>query len=228
MFIATWNTQGNCFYDGKLASLVSHKSLDVICVQECGNLFCLGGMGSHNVKMLYNSECNLGRRDLDYYNVVYYPWRNASRCSMATFIRRDHKILGSRLKIYEGPIDRVSGWSGIRDMVQTDIKYDNRIISINNVHLPSGNPNFAMDVARVFYSKCQGYRDNYIMIGDMNIPISNWDGECDMMPSIPKGTGMTQQSGNILDYMFTDMHVIESEVKDVHGSDHLCVVYEVE
>ena len=37
--IATWNTQGNAWAEGKLASLVNSCSPDVICLQECGNLF---------------------------------------------------------------------------------------------------------------------------------------------------------------------------------------------
>lgn len=250
MLIATWNTQGNCLSDGKLAGLVHTYPLDVICVQECGNLLdsCFPG-SFRQYGSLYIGSYNFGTQSRGIvYNVIYYPWRGGCRCSMATFVRCEYEILDYSLKPYnlyrrytsddENSSQREDAdddttleleRKGLRDMLQTVIEYDNRAISINNVHLPSGCPKFAKNVALWFRFLCRYHNCNYIMIGDMNVPVEMWENSFFMHPHIPECTGETHQNGSILDYMFTDMSVWESGVANAYyGSDHLFVLYDVE
>lgn len=149
MRIATWNTQGHCLSNGKLAHLVNSHSPDVICVQECGDLLnssCSRLSGPF--RSLYISSYNFGTPSRCIkYNIIYYPWRDACRCSMATFVKQGYTISDFSLKPYNTTSDRTATWYDIRDMLQTVVTYNNRVISINNVHLPSGCPKYAKNIA---------------------------------------------------------------------------------
>lgn len=71
--------------------------------------------------------------------------------------------------------DYIEERKGLRSMLRVDIKHNDDLISINNVHLPSGQPNFARKVGYAFISNCRYNRpSNFIMIGDMNTLPNSW------------------------------------------------------
>lgn len=110
-------------------------------------------------------------------------------------------------------------------MLRVDIKHKDAIISINNVHLPSGCPSFARKVGSAFINNSRYNRSrNFIMIGDMNTCPNTWNKEYSRQLSAPGSK--THARGNTLDYMFTNMFVSFWEADDgFHSSDHLAVAY---
>ena len=252
--IATWNTQGNAWAEGKLASLVNSCSPDVICLQECGNLFSTFRGDLQRVRSsLYYKIHSFGSR-APYYHVYYYSWRNSSRCSMATLINSQHNVVKASL-IYSGysnyyadqswlpkniydffseegfdaPSYDKTGRRGLRGMLQTivDLKgYDGEYLSINNVHLPSGRPNFAIDIAKSFFRKSRHFHSDTILIGDMNIPVNMWKQQRVPYRLFSSDTA-THSKGQVLDYLFTnlDAPVSIETGRELQGSDHFHVLY---
>lgn len=92
MKIVTWNTQGNALAYGKLKHLISTFNPDIICLQECGNIY---GTSVRFFEYSYENSINYGiykYREDDIYNVCFYPWRGASRCSMAVLVKSTFAI----------------------------------------------------------------------------------------------------------------------------------------
>ena len=246
--IATWNTQGNAFGEGKMNHLISTFNPDIICLQECGDLYktsvlffeCSDGESVNYGIYQYGED--------DIYNVYFYPWRGASRCSMAILVKGTFTISGSSLVNYPFPSnidesgevdvsetvnsnddeDNIEKRKGLRGMLRVDIKHNDDIISINNVHLPSGCPSFARKVGSAFLNNCRNNRPrNFIMIGDMNTLPNTWNREYSRQLSAPRSE--THTSGNTLDYMFTNMFVSFWDADSgFHSSDHLSVIYEIQ
>lgn len=255
MRIVTWNTQGNLMANGKLHSILSFNP-DVICLQECGDIVSvLGGGFERKRSSLYYKLCSLRSAfRQENYHVYYYSWRNASRCSMATLVKEGYNVEKVCLKYYDysdyyadrrwlpneiydffseegydAPLYDSTGRRGLRAMLQTIIDFGGNgqdYISINNVHLPSGRPRYAMRVAKSFFRKCRHRNSSVIIIGDMNIPAYMWEGQT--IPYRQYSThGATHQKGGNLDYLFTDLDcpsMIQSS-RYYYQSDHLAVNY---
>ena len=102
MKIITWNTQGNALSEGKLKTILKYDP-DVICLQECWNLFAVFGYDFERVRSsLYYKICSLGTQFRPmHYHVYYYSWRNASRCSMATLVKADYNVEKACLQYYD-------------------------------------------------------------------------------------------------------------------------------
>lgn len=245
--IATWNTQGNSFANGKLSSLVKNCAPDVICLQECGNLFDIikfeeGKWGIHR------GQKQIGEKNI--YDVFYYPWGGENkRCSMATLIRRgkfisktedelgpeDEKTDKLPVEVFSTAIKAVETRNShgsvlnTRPMLRTIIYIENSIynsplsISINNMHLISGKQIYAQSMFDQFYRHCRG---KFIMIGDMNITPDQMAEQYRYNLYIPRL--LTQQSGKILDFMYTSLksEVVES-ASYFADSDHRPVVYDI-
>lgn len=116
---------------------------------------------------------------------------------------------------------------GLRSMLRVDIEYNDDVISINNVHLPSGRSSFARKVGYNFIDYCCNNRpNNFIMIGDMNTLPSKWNARYYRLISNPRS--FTHTGNNTLDYMFTNMMVLSKKVDTVfQSSDHLVLFYEL-
>ena len=248
--IATWNTQGNAFGEGKMNHLISAFNPDIICLQECGNLDGTSVVFQRDsmVGQIRRGTYEHGTRNGIKYEVLFYPWRGASRSSMAVLVKSTLAISDYSLVDYniaynidepdeedvsettEGDDEEgyVEARKCLRSMLRVDIKHNDDIISINNVHLPSGCPSFARKVGSAFLNNCRNNRPrNFIMIGDMNTLPNTWNREYSRQLSAPRSE--THTSGNTLDYMFTNMFVSFWEADSgFHSSDHLSVIYEIQ
>ena len=245
--IATWNTQGNAFGEGKMNHLISAFNPDIICLQECGNLDGTSVVFQRDsmVGQIRRGTYEHGTRNGIKYEVLFYPWRGASRCSMAVLVKSTLAISDYSLVDYniaynidepdeedvsettegDDEEDYVEARKCLRSMLRVDIKHNDDIISINNVHLPSGCPSFARKVGSAFLNNCRNNRPrNFIMIGDMNTLPNTWNREYSRQLSAPRSE--THTSGNTLDYMFTNMFVSFWDTDSgFHSSDHLAVAY---
>ena len=255
MRIVTWNTQGNFKSQGKLSNILRFDP-DIIWLQECGDIFSVLGYDFERKRSsLYYKICSLGTQARPkHYHVYYYSWRNASRCSMATLVKAEYNVEKVCLHYYDysdyyadrrwlpddiydffseegydAPVYDSTGRRGLRAMLQVIVDLDGSdrdYISINNVHLPSGRPRYAMKVAKSFFRKCRHRNSYVIMIGDMNIPASMWENQA--IPYRQYSTReATHQKGYRLDYLFTDLatpSTIESS-RYFCQSDHLAVKY---
>ena len=234
--IATWNTQGNSFAEGKLSSLVKFAP-DIICLQETGNLY---GSIEFPIK---SWDCHRGVKVIgDYfYDVIYYPWGENLRCSLATLLKRgafvgmhSDDVEMPYLSNSEVPPLDVDYWPIIdpcfqdtRPMLSSSVYVEDdslrRRITINNVHLISGNHVAAQKMFNFFVSDCRG---NYIIIGDMNIPTDIIEVPCISYLHAPNE--FTQQGGKVLDYAYTSLQCELIGVDTCfRNSDHLFVVYEI-
>ena len=235
--IATWNTQGNSFAEEKLASLVNKFAPDVICLQECGDLL-------HLKFPIKSWGCHRGYKKIGNfsYDMVYYPWGNENlRCSLVTLRRRDafasmHSadVEMSFLSNSEAlPLDIDYSpiidphFKGTRPMLSTsvyvELDYIRKKISINNVHLISGNHAGAQKMFDNFVESCTG---SYIIIGDMNIPPDKIKVPCISYLHTPNE--FTHQCGKVLDYVYTNLRCQLIGVDTCfRNSDHLSVVYEI-
>lgn len=245
--IATWNTQGNSFANGKLASLVYKCAPDIICLQECGNLFDIIKF-EKVVCDIYRGQTQIGRKKI--YDVFYYPWSGGNkRCSLATLISRgkfipipedelgpeDEKLDELPVKVYSTTFKAVETRNSrgdvlrTRPMLRTNVymESDNRDqpidVSINNMHLISGNKQYALSMFDQFFRVCSG---NFIMIGDMNIPPDQMFKQYRYNLYFPRL--LTQQRGNILDFMYSSLksRLVES-ASYFADSDHRPVVYDI-
>lgn len=247
--IATWNTQGAAFSDGKLLTLVYTCKPDIICLQECGNL-----QGIVNFKRIswgiHRGEKEICKNHV--YDVFYYPWGVGNkRCSMATLIRRgkflsepeyDSKFLVKKrndyfVKVHSTTINAVEMRNSrgdvlrTRPMLRTNVymesgNFDLPIaVSINNMHLISGNRQCAQSMFDQFYRACRG---KYIMIGDMNISADQMAEQYQNRYNLFAPRVLTQQSGSILDFMYTSLtsDLVES-ASYFASSDHRPVVYDI-
>ena len=248
--IATWNTQGNAFGEGKMNHLISAFNPDIICLQECGNLDGTSVVFQRDsrVGQIRRGTYQHGTRNGIKYEVLFYPWRGASRCSMAVLVKSTLAISDYSLVDYniayntdehdevdvsettegDDEEDYVEARKCLRSMLRVDIKHNDDLISINNVHLPSGRPSFARKVGYEFINYCRcNYPRNFIMIGDMNTNPNVWDKQYSYLISAPRSG--THGGRNILDYLFTNMPVSFVDVDDrLCSSDHLSVIYEIE
>ena len=151
--IATWNTQGNAFGEGKMNHLISAFNPDIICLQECGNLDGTSVVFQRDsrVGQIRRGTYEHGTRNGIKYEVLFYPWRGASRCSMAVLVKSTFTISGSSLVNYPFPSnidesgevdvsetvnsnddeDNIEKRKGLRCMLRVDIKHNDDIISIN-------------------------------------------------------------------------------------------------
>lgn len=86
--VATWNTQGNAFSEGKINHLISTFYPDIICLQECGNLdgTRVVFQDGYSAGGIRRGTYEHGIRSGIKYNVFFYPWGRIGRCSMAVLV----------------------------------------------------------------------------------------------------------------------------------------------
>lgn len=247
--VATWNTQGNAFADGKINHLIGTYDPDIICLQECGNLAATSVVfpgrpsGSRIICGTFRPDA-YGSIE---YNVFYYPWRGGCRCSMAVMTKSGFRVAGSSLVDFHGnddggdaddPVSETTGGrddeghmeerTGLRAMMRVNIEHMGDEISINNVHLPAGRPAFARKVGYALIDDCfNKCPRNIVIAGDMNTLPDSWRQPHSRRISAPDS--LTHECGGTLDYMFTNMHVLHVDVDDgFRSSDHLAVLYEMQ
>lgn len=234
MLIGTWNSQGYKFQGGYLDNILKKYNLDVLCIQECGDLSCYFTKKEH---YKYENQIYIGKRGD--YHLIYYPWRNHCRCSMAVMVKDDYHIESATL--YESNIKPITnadlieetecdneGNNGLRKelrpIMMVKIRSDVSSVTICNTHLPSGCPGFAR---RVGYTFLTGYNpSNFIMVGDMNSLPLDWK----LPPNIHiKTAGETYSWDNLskcYDYCITDItQAYAYETYYPGNSDHLVAIF---
>lgn len=233
MKIISWNCQGLKLSEG-VSALVGNKNPDILTLQECGNL---NGTSIEFDSIKPVNSLVLGKwRD---YNVFYYPWRDSSRCSMATFIKKGLEwknpychidiVSDSDVRSTDAIEDKSEEGDdlrkGLRAAVCVDVKYEDYNYLICNVHLPSGRPSFARKVGYK-YMEILSYCPCMIMVGDFNTEPDYWQSLKSML-KVVKSRMATHDSGSELDYMITNIHYrVYASVLDSRGSDHCPVMFE--
>lgn len=239
MKIVTWNCQGYKF-GSEMKSLVNELSPDVITLQECGDIRNISEewyriKGIHPfVRGKWSLKSN--SRTIKY-NIFYYPWRNYSRCSMATLVKENliwkNANCLEAIPSSEKALDKEDGSEDgdeerrLRATIRINVNFEGDDFYICNVHLPSGRPSFARKVGHV-YLDCSSYlSSNMIMVGDFNTEPGTWVFDSKNLRIID-GNRPTHESGRILDYIITNSaKSIAIDLPGIVMSDHYPVIVEV-
>lgn len=237
MKIVSWNCQGLKLSEG-VRALVSSEKPDILTLQECGNL-----KGTSIKFDSSKTELNpLIVGEWQDYLVFYYPWRNFSRCSMASFVKNDLECKSPYyyIDVLSDPEDKRADSTedksdksensdelrkGLRAALCVEVKDRDHSYLICNIHLLSGQPAFARKVGYK-YLDTLSYNPFMIMIGDFNTEPHQWKSLKSMLRLVNSGVA-THESGSELDYMITNIHNrISASVLDSCGSDHCPVMFE--
>lgn len=230
MRICTWNSRGDKFNHDYVRSLLQKMRIDILCLQECGNL-----------ARYFNKEIKI--YDINYYKettwyeyfLIYHVWNVGGRCDMAVLVKQDIAI--DNIYINKAQILYNSSGEETNDMplyagkklvrAMMSIELQNGYI-INNVHLPSGARPFARKVGyRLFCNYRYRTNQNVFTLGDFNTPPNTW--------TLPNGFQIahtnveTHTSGNILDYMIYNngCQYRANRVEDTYTSDHYPVYFDI-
>ena len=238
MIIGTWNSQGYKFGDNIMHNLLQNHNIDILCLQESGDL--LSHLLRENVKNLGNElfcgiwKCNRNTS----YNILYYSWRNNSRCSMAILIRNGIVFQNPRIilppivgneEIKNYPTEKTENDEGDneRKSVRGAICVNINNFLLLNVHLPSGRPSFARKVFYHILNNVGGY-SNIICLGDFNTIPNSWTSSSLRHMNIVNSGYATNSSGNELDYAITNiMNMNFIKIGSPNLSDHVEVIYSI-
>lgn len=209
MKVLSWNAQG---YAGQMeksviiSNLLNTGEYDLICIQEAG-----GALGSFdqviqdgNPKIL---ECKQPSRprevsNLHNYRAIYYRWGDTNfRCSLVTYVK---KSLCFQSSVYIPPMIR-----NIRGGLITTINTVYGFVNVCNIHLYSGNPDFAWQQFQEILVYMQGATYPFIIIGDFNIDSrtigsSTIDSSTIAVHYFYSVGSSTQISGGCLDYAYSE------------------------
>ena len=233
MKILSWNAQG---YDGQvekfvfISNLLNTGEYDLICIQEAGH-----ALGSFDQKKQDGNpmilECKQPSRtrgvsQLHNYYAIYYEWGNTNfRCSMVTYVK---KCLYSKDNVYIPPMTR-----NIRGGLITTINPGHGLVNVCNIHLQSGDLDFALQQFQEILVYMRGKTYPFIIIGDFNIDaIRNQpliSPQNHFYPIIINNQIIiTQKSGGCLDYAYSEMYPPLEYGRLAYPeelSDHAPVVY---
>ena len=217
---------------GMAIDLMNKKELDILCLQEAGNLLRIRGGWIPEGEIHYR-DTNLGShsRSKGIIREFYLGWKDFSRCSMAIFVRYSpylpmHMPLPLIDVYYPQQHDQVRPLMGL----------DWGDFAIYNLHAPSGDTPLAQAILNqfIYYISIRrlGREKPFILTGDFNIPapVLNMAQIQAIMPDVIMHCPeyRTQTSGNILDYCIVSNRI---EIRNMErsqnqaGSDHLYVTY---
>lgn len=209
MKILSWNAQG---YAGQMdksviiSNLLNTGEYDLICIQEAGD--ALGRFDQikkdGNPKILECKQSSHQREvyQLHNYYAIYYRWGDTNyRCSLVTYVK---KCLYSESSVYIPPMIR-----NIRGGLITTINTVYGLVNVCNIHLYSGNPDFAWQQFQEILVNMQGATYPFIIIGDFNIDSrtigSRTIGSRTIAVHYFYSVGSsTQISGGCLDYAYSE------------------------
>ena len=241
MRICTWNSQGYKFGDNTINTLIKQYQIDILCLQECGQL--------GNIKKFVKcANIKIGEWYCDtktIFNVLYYELRCGQagcRCNMAILVRDTITIYNpvclevvtkyDASKSQEEPTENDTGSNndrkGLRGMLHTEIAVGNSRYRIANVHLPSGVPSFARKIGHTFLNMPFMQWGKVIMVGDFNTSPESWNFNNKVHNLVIANNDYTYPSlSKNLDYMVTTMNPssIYAKVVSAPFSDHLPVVF---
>lgn len=237
MIIGTWNSQGYKFGDNIMHNLLQSQNIDILCLQESGDLSSLLG---ENVKKFANGlfcgiwECNHSTS----YNILYYSWRNDSRCSMAILIKNGIVFQNPRI-ILPPLVENEDIENYIEEKTENDEGDNQRKglrgaicvtienVLLLNVHLPSGRPAFARRVFYYILNSVGGY-PNMFCFGDFNTTPTSWTNLETKYMGIIFSNNPTHNGGHELDYAITNMNCgsIKEIVQNCY-SDHYAVIFDI-
>lgn len=234
MLIATWNSQGYKFCEGYIDKFLRECSLDVLCIQECGNL---SGFFTNPDTYICRNDMYITKHG-NYY-LIYYPWSNHSRCSMAVMVKENYIIESATLFEVVIPRRKVSELleeteddkndnehrKGIRPIMRIRINTGLTSVTVCNTHLPSGCPSFAR---RIGYSFLTGYKpSNFIMVGDMNSLPDDWNLPTHIHVETAGKTYSWDNLSKCYDYCITDIgRPYAHDTYYPGNSDHLAAIFE--
>lgn len=230
MRICTWNSRGDKFNNNNVKSLLQNNKIDILCLQECGNL-----------ARYFNKNHDINSyQKVAWYNyiLIYHVWNVGGRCDMAVLVEQNIEIdniyINKAQILYDNNGNEISGMpacsdkSLVRAMMTLELQYNGMPYTINNVHLPSGNKPFARKVGyRLFCNSLMKNTKNMFTLGDFNTPPDTW--------TLPNGFQITHTnvgthtSGNILDYMIynNQNQYMANRVEDTYTSDHYPVYFDI-
>lgn len=212
MKILSWNAQG---YDGQVEKFVFIRTLlntgeyDLICIQEAGHV--LGSFDQSvfgtNYPIVYQQKENSESRSVNHlqeYYAIYYEWGSKNkRCSLVTYVK---KCLYSESSVYIPPMIR-----NIRGGLITTINTVYGLVNVCNIHLQSGDPDFAWQQFQEILVNMQGATYPFIIIGDFNIDAIR--SQPFISPQnhfypiiINNQIIITQKSGGCLDYAYSEIY----------------------
>lgn len=239
MIIGTWNSQGYKFGDNIMHNLLQDHNIDILCLQESGDLSKLPRRGY--VENFGNGLfCGIWECNHTIYNILYYSWRNNSRCSMAILIKngivfQDPRIIlppivgNEEIKIYpeektENDNDEEDNQrKGLRGAICVTIEN----VLILNVHLPSGRPAFARKVFYHILDNVGGY-PNMFCFGDFNTTPTSWTSLRTKYMGIIHSNYPTHNGGHELDYAITNMNFGNIKaIVESYFSDHYAVIFDI-
>lgn len=155
MRVCTWNSLGDKFDGGYVSQLLSGLDIDVLCLQECGNL---ARYFSHETKETDLSLCfkTVYKAGRNGYTLIYNIWNVGGRCNMAMLVRDniqiDNVYRNKTRILYDGSGEELqdmpcySEKSLVREMITVEMTAGGTSYTINNIHLPSGHPQFARKI----------------------------------------------------------------------------------
>lgn len=233
MKICTWNSRGDKFKDSHVFSLLTGNDIDVLCLQECGVIDRL-----MDPPKLYHTT-KYGEGDYlakNLYKIIYYVWKGGGRCNMAMLIKSGitiHNVFTSNAQIlYDSDGNELSGMSSgnslTRAMLSVDMTCNGNRLTINNVHLPSGNASFARKVGYRLFCNSHMRRDaNIFTLGDFNTEPDTWTLDGSFRISAP--TQATHTGSKTLDYMISNNNrqYTPTVDNDNYGSDHYPVFFDI-
>ena len=230
MRICTWNSRGDKFNDNYVRSLLQEKGIDILCLQECGNL---ARYFNENIK---SYDINYYKEHIWYeYLLIYHVWNVGGRCDMAVLVKQNIAISNIYINkaqiLYDNNGEERNNMplytekDLIRAMMTIELKDG---YTINNVHLPSGKPAFARKVGyRLFCNyQCRNIA-NMFTLGDFNTPPNSW---ILLSPFKISHTNInTHTSGNIYDYMIytNSQNYVANRHENNYGSDHYPVYFDI-
>lgn len=237
MILCTWNSQGYKFGNNIMGTLLKYYNIDVLCLQECGNLIKLAPNQLAN--NLYQG--NWSNNNLSY-DILYYPWRGG-RCNLAILIKKGNIIINNcfyksqvflydkygneKNVIFDNGTNITNDKQLLRGMLSIEMQVSNSSpFFVNNVHLPSGHPNFARVVGERLFCNYFMLNNKMYTVGDFNNNPQNWDFPRSLFVRSPKF--QTHNAGGIYDYMVTNSPAfINPIVIPCVSSDHDPVYFEI-
>lgn len=230
MKICTWNSRGNKFQDCCISTFLTENNIDILCIQECGNIDYL----TEKTWRLYKRGNYQANRTP--YHLIYYPWNWGGRCNLAMLVKAEIEIkdiyVNKAQLLYDAQGNELNGyqWGNphIRNMLTAELKYNGMEFTVNNVHLPSGCPAFARKVGyRLFCNYFSRSRSNVFTLGDFNTTPDTWILQRPFSISAPNHN--THTGGKILDYMITnDYKQYNATIyNDNFDSDHYPVWFDI-
>lgn len=199
MNILTWNSQG--YKPDQIINILGSGVYDIICIQEATQV--LGSFNEivfgTNYPIVYQQRVSTHPRSTNHlqeYYAIHYEWGSQNtRCSLVTYVK---KYLCFQSSVYIPPMTR-----NIRGGLITTINTGHGLVNVCNIHLYSGNPDFAWQQFQEILVYMQG-ANPFIIIGDFNIDSRTIGSRTIAVHYFYSVGSSTQMSGGCLDYAYSE------------------------